>query len=71
MKKQLFYLFIFILFAIEIIQCLFIMKFIKWYEQYDVNFIYLILFSMSIVSFGIMTFFLVKGIYTLIKYKRK
>ena len=69
MRKSLFYLFISLLFIIEVTQTLFVLKFLEWFKEHNVEFIYPILFSMSITALGIMTYFLIRGIWTL-KYRK-
>lgn len=69
MRKSYFYLLMVILFIIESTQILFVLKFIDFFKEHNIEFIYPILFSMSITALGVMTYFLITGIWTL-KYRK-
>lgn len=65
MRKDTFYALLFILMIIEVIQILFVLNFLEWFKAQGVYFVYPVLFSMSFVVLGIITFFLIKGIWSL------
>ncbi len=71
MSRRYFYLLLLTLCIIEIVQVLFVWKFLDWFKVHNGEFIYLMLFTMSITALGVMTYFLARGIYSVIKYKGK
>lgn len=71
MRRRYFILLLLALCIIEALQGLFIWKFLDWFKVHNGEFIYLMLFSMSMIAFGFMTYFLARGIYSLFINKRK
>ena len=71
MKRTYFHLFLLTLAIIEVVQILFCLNFLDWFKEHKAYAVYPILFSMSFTALGVMTYFVVRGIYSIIKWKRK
>jgi len=57
--------------VIEVTQIIFVMKFLDWFKEHTATWVYPLLFSMSLIAMGIMTYFLGRGIWSLKNWKRK
>lgn len=62
MRKRLFYLLLALLFLIEVVQVWFVWKYLVWFKEQEIEFIYPILFAISFTALGLMTYFLIRGI---------
>lgn len=69
MRKNYFYLLLSALGFIMILQALFVLQFLEWFQAHNVKIIYPLFFSMSTVSLGVMIYFVIRGIMTL-KYRK-
>lgn len=67
MKRTYFHLLLATLLSIEVVQILFCLNFLDWFKEHKVYPIYPILFAMSFTALGVMTYFLIRGIYSITK----
>jgi hypothetical protein len=62
MRKRFFYLLLTLLVLIEAAQAWFVLKYLEWFKEHGVEFIYPVLFSISFIALGLLTYFLILGV---------
>ncbi len=72
MNRKIFYFIMLAALLIETTQILFIIKYLDWFAAHGIEFIYPILFSMSVIGFCALTYCLIRGTKSLFRgYARK
>ena len=62
MRKRMFYLLLTLLVLIEAAQVWFVFKYLAWFKEQGIEFVYPILFAISFMALGLMTYFLILAI---------
>lgn len=62
MRKRTFYLLFTLLILIEAAQAWFVLKYLGWFKEYGIGFIYPVLFAISLIALGLLTYFLILAI---------